>query len=188
MASETTSRTLAVQQRVEDREGVGLQSHGVRSVKIKIRVPSWLWAELRGLYGKDEGILKYVVNGDFETIVSADGYNRLCRLSYGLVRYWRSYKRFTRLVPFLKTVENVSDEVADKLRFNGAILVLGVPRSGKSTGSEWGIMRWIVEKNVSNYVVIVITPNRRLVQLYKNAVGFWVKMLNDLSYRALKLL
>ena len=142
-----------------------------------------MWAELKGLYGWDEGILKYANNGDFETIISVDGYNRLRGLSYELVRYWRSYKRFAKLVPFLKSVEDVSNEVVNKLRFHGALLVLGVPRSGKSTGSEWGVMRWIVEKDVTNYVVIIIAPNRRLaVQLYKNAAGFWVKMLNDLSY------
>ena len=61
------------------------------------------------------------------------------------------------------------------------IEVVSAPRVGKSSGVLLGLMKWVVERGIDNYVVLVVVVNRRIGrQLYKYLLGAWKRVLKDL--------
>jgi len=165
---------------LDSRAGVGLKPNEV-SADTYITVSSWLWREWSKLFGYDEGLLKYV-DGRIRVVVDNNCFNRLRSLSYGAAKYLYSYGRYKRFVPGFGSVNDVADRVVEELGFDSAVFIYGPARTGKSTGGLLGTMRWVIERDVTNYTVIVLTATRRLAfQLYENAVGFWTHLLKVLS-------
>jgi len=61
------------------------------------------------------------------------------------------------------------------------IEVVSAPRIGKSSGVLLGLMKWIVERDIDNYVVLVVVVNKRVGrQLYRYLLGCWKRILRDL--------
>ena len=121
------------------------------------------------------------VRVDIKELVSIPGIsrpdpNRLKSISWGVVR-----KSKEVWVPVTGFGRWLSDKIVEKLEEGSWVEVVSAPRVGKSSGTLLGLMKWIVERGIDNYVVLVVVVNRRIGrQLYKYALGAWKRMLKDL--------
>jgi len=117
-------------------------------------------------------LMRYVGAG------SVPAYNLLKSLGWRVVK-GRGVAGF---LPSTVFSNYIAGRVADELRFGRWLEVVAAPRAGKSAGTIEGLVRWVVENDVRNYTVIVVSPNRRLSEnLYKYALGATVRVYNELK-------
>ncbi len=120
------------------------------------------------------------MRGYFLGLRGSNPWNCLVSASYGMLRVLD----YRRLVPRYRVVREVADNVVEQLRFGVQFDVLGPPRVGKSAGVMLGVLRYVVEYGLPNYVVIVVAINRRVaVNLYRYLVGWWKKLYMELRRR-----
>jgi len=97
---------------------------------------------------------------------------------------WRAVRRAgVGWLPVTELGGRVAEVVAEKLSEGGGywIDVVSAPRVWKSSGVLLGLVKWVVESGVDDYVIIVIAPNRRLGrQLYRYLLGAWWRVLRGL--------
>ena len=102
--------------------------------------------------------------------------NKLKSLSWGVVRRAR-----LEWLPVNGFVRWLSEKIAERLERDTWIEVVSAPRVGKSSGVLLGLMKWIVERGIDNYVVLIVVVNKRIGrQLYKYLLGGWKRVLHDL--------
>ncbi len=160
MAPRSAGRALAAQQHGGRVEGVG-SSGKVDSYYNT--VPSW--HPLRHFFLATKG---------------SNPWNRFVFASYGMLRVLD----YRKLVPRYSVVREVAEKVVELLRFGVQLDVLGPPRVGKSAGVTLGMVKYVVEYNMPNYVIIVVGINRRVaVNLYRYLVGWWKKIYMELRRR-----
>lgn len=175
--------------------GVGHKTHDKNG---GIYISDHLWSAWFKLYGnplggndvirrrrrltKQRSIISFIKEVNLWSDGRRDCYNQLRRLSYSLFRGLNAYDRYRKLLPEYESVNDVADRISREFSFEKAFIVVGPPRSGKTAGGLFGVMRWIVERGVTNYIVIVAVPNHRLgFSLYKSAVGMWINLLNRMK-------
>jgi len=91
-------------------------------------------------------------------------------------------------VPDTEFAKYIENEVAEKFRFGRWLEIVAAPRTGKSGGAERRVVRWIVESDAENYVVLVVAPNRRLAEnLYRYAVGAVTRLYRELRKSGVKI-
>lgn len=81
--------------------------------------------------------------------------------------------------------EEFSDTLSKKMEELGPgswIKIVSVLRVGRRSGTLLGIMKRVIENNVSDYVVLVVVLNKRVSrQLYRYALGAWKRLLSALK-------
>jgi len=177
-ASVRTSATSADTPQCGSREGGGgcfpagsKPSNNIVTLDVRVVVPRW-YRELIGLEGG------FWDASGIASVVASPDWNRLLKLSWKVTRARDAY----RLVPSTEFSAYISGRVSDELRFGRWLEIIAPPRSGKSAGVALGVLRWIVERDVRNYVVLVVAVNRRLAEvLYKYLVGSAHRVLHELE-------
>jgi hypothetical protein len=155
--------------------GVGLESSSTYIHNIS--VPGWLARLLRF---DEEGIGKFLGL----PVSEKPDWNLLVSLSWRVVRS----RRARGLVPDGVFVRYVESEVARLLRFGRWVKVVAGPRTGKSTGVVRGVVKWLVENDMKNYVVLVVAANRRLAEnLYRYVIGAVVSLFHELRRSGIKI-
>jgi len=120
----------------------------------------------------DVGVYRYALPA------SKPDYNLLVSLSWRIVKA----RGIDKLIPTTEFSKYISARVADELSFGRWIEVVAAPRTGKSAGALEGVVRWIIENDVKNYMVIVVAANRRLAEnLYRYVLGAAIKVYKELK-------
>jgi len=177
-ASARTSTTSADTPQCGNREGGGgcfpagsKPSNNIVTLDVRVVVPRW-YRELIGLEGG------FWDASGVASVVASPDWNRLLKLSWKVTRARDAH----RLVPSTEFSAYISGRVSDELRFGRWLEIVAPPRSGKSAGAVLGVVRWIVERDVRNYVVLIVAVNRRLAEvLYKYLVGSAHRVLHELE-------
>ncbi|MEM4675811.1 MAG: hypothetical protein QXM12_05920, partial [Nitrososphaerota archaeon] len=112
------------------------------------------------------------------------GYNKLVSVSWAFAKIdMRKFEStvgedYDELVRLTVDAEKISEWVVENFSMGKYLEVVNKPRIGKSSGVLYGLLRLLLEDErfagISNYVVFVVAPNRRLaVNLYRYLVGLW---------------
>ncbi|RLG82971.1 MAG: hypothetical protein DRO40_06105, partial [Thermoprotei archaeon] len=102
--------------------------------------------------------------------------NKLKSLSWSVVRRAKD-----SWIPVTGFGRWLSDKIVKRLEKDTWIEVVSAPRVGKSSGILLGLMKWIIERDIDNYVVLVVVVNKRVGrQLYRYLLGGWKRILRDL--------
>jgi len=139
-------------------------------------VPQWL-ARLLRFDGR--GIARFISL----KLSEKPDWNRLISLSWRVARS----RSASFLIPDNVFVRYIEERVVEEFRFGRWLEIIGAPRTGKSGGLR-GVVRWVVENDIQNYVVLVVAPNRRLAEnLYRYAVGAAAKLYRELRRSGVKI-